>query len=76
MSTGQTMLASAETIGDKDLLLRLNNVPDATDAVANDAQYHLNCWAKLKKERAKITKVRDFERNLDDPCFGRWQMSR
>ena len=69
--TGETMLACAETIGDKDLLLRLNNVPDATDAVANDAQYHLLCWTKLKKENAKITRVGDFDRDLDDPLSAR-----
>ena len=65
------MLAWAETIGDKDLLLRLNNVADAKDAVANDAQYHLICWSKLKKEITNKTKVSDFERDLDDPISAR-----
>ena len=33
---------------DEKLLLQLNNIPNAADAVANDVKYLLLCWSRLR----------------------------
>ena len=37
------MLAVAKKLEDKLLFLQLNQIPNAVDATANDAQYHRVC---------------------------------
>ena len=67
-STGETMLENAQILQEEELLLRLNNVPNAADAVANDVQYHLLCWTNFKKRALK--KSAEFEgcnQEINDP---------
>ena len=54
-STGNSMLEIAQQLDNQELLLRLNHVPNAADAVANDVQYHLLCWVNLKRNASKLT---------------------
>ena len=35
---------------DMPLLLRLNKIPNASDAVANDVQYHSKCWVAAQRK--------------------------
>ena len=49
------MLEIAQQLDNQELLLRLNHVPNAADAVANDVQYHLLCWVNLKRNASKLT---------------------
>ena len=62
------MLENAQILQEEELLLRLNNVPNAADAVANDVQYHLLCWTNFKKRALK--KSAEFEgcnQEINDP---------
>lgn len=51
--TGKRMLEVAKMLQDKSFLLRLNSIPNANDAVANEVRYHLPCWVKAKREAAR-----------------------
>lgn len=53
MATGSKMLAVAKKMQDKSLFIRLNEIPNAEDAVANDVQYHRVCCV-LAQRKAKI----------------------
>ena len=66
VATGQKMLELAQLLQDEKLLLHLNNISNAADAVANNVQYHLLCWSRLKKRAAKINSE-DYHQVLDDP---------
>ena len=44
LETGHKMLAVAKQLNDKSIYMRLNSIPNASDAVANDVVYHLKCW--------------------------------
>ena len=46
------MLEVARKLEDPQLFLRMNNIPSAADAVANDVKYHLNCWVKVQRKVA------------------------
>ena len=35
---------------DPSLILRLNTIPNASDAIANDVQYHFTCWVDTKRQ--------------------------
>ena len=43
------MLDIAKKLSDQDLLIRSYSVPNASDAVANDVQYHLICWVQFRQ---------------------------
>ena len=44
--TGQRMLYVTEKYDDEGAFYRrMNHIRSANDAVANDAKYHLRCWA-------------------------------
>ena len=60
---------AAKTLQDESLLLRLNNVPDTTDAVTNDVQYHLTCWFNLSRNASKLSTEKDtqFIQEINDP---------
>ena len=47
-ATGEKMLEVAEKLTDRSFFLRLNSIPNASDAIANGMQYHLNCWVQYK----------------------------
>ena len=44
------MFDIAKKLSDQDLLIRLYSVPNASDAVANDVQYHLLCWVQFQRK--------------------------
>ena len=50
--TGKEMLVVSEKLPDKSFFRRLNSIPKADDAVANDVVYHGTCWIKAKREAA------------------------
>ena len=52
-ATGQKFLDIAKQLPDQTLFIRLNSVPDASDAVANDVQYHLTCWVLAQRDAHK-----------------------
>ena len=44
------MVDIAKKLSDQDLLKCLYSVPNASDAVANDVQYHLLCWVQFQRK--------------------------
>ena len=44
------MLDIAKKISEKDLLIRLYLVLNASDAIADGVQYHLICWAQFQRK--------------------------
>ena len=50
MATVSKILDVAEKLQDVPLLLRLNNIPNASDAVVNDVQYHRKCWVAAQRK--------------------------
>ena len=48
-STGKRMLDVAKCLSNKDFFLRLNTIPLAEDAIANDVEYRLKCWVAVQK---------------------------
>ena len=50
--SGKQMLVVSEKLRDKSFFRRLNSIPKADDAVANDVVYHGTCWIKAKREAA------------------------
>ena len=43
------MLKIAKKLDDKQFFLRLNSIPNAEDAIANDVKYHLSCWVTAQR---------------------------
>jgi hypothetical protein len=50
------MVSIAGKLEDRSFLLRLNTIPNCTDAVANDVQYHQICWVYAQREAESIEK--------------------
>ena len=50
MATRSKILDVSEKLQDMPLLLRLNKIPNASDAVANDVQYHSKCWVAAQRK--------------------------
>ena len=52
------------------IVLRLNTIPNASYAIANDVQYHLKCWVNIKRQAESdsigILEIVDIERVLAD----------
>ena len=48
--TGKKMLNIARSLEDNQFFLRLNSIPNAQDAIANDTKYHLTCWVKVQRK--------------------------
>ena len=46
------MLDTAKKLSEQDLLVRLYSVPNASNAVVNDVQYHLICWVHFQRKIA------------------------
>ena len=44
------MLDLAKNLVDPSLFLCLNTIPNASDAIASDVQYHLTCWVDIKRQ--------------------------
>ena len=41
--------------------MRLNSIPNASDAVANDVVYHLKCWVTAQKQIEPQTKTQEID---------------
>lgn len=48
-STGRRMFELPKKVENKDFFLRLNTIPNAQDAVANEVKYHLKCWVSSQR---------------------------
>ena len=44
------MLDVAKCLSNKEFFLRLNTIPLAEDAIANDPEWHLKFWVAVQKE--------------------------
>ena len=44
------MFTVAKKLEDKLLFLRLNQIPKAEDAIADDVEYHRVCWVLLQRK--------------------------
>ena len=53
-ANGQQMFNIATNLKDNSFLVRLNTPSDATDAVANDVQYHQRCWVYAQRSVCSI----------------------
>ena len=65
--TGKHMLVVSENLSDKSFFRRLNSIPKADDAVANDVVYHDTCWIRAKREAVlKTVVIENFVNTLSD----------
>ena len=51
------MLDVAKEIVNPSLFLRLNTIPNESDTIANDVQYHLTCWVDKKNSLNPIQSI-------------------
>ena len=65
------MLNVAQKMNDLEFLIRLNALPNAADAVANDAQYHLKCWvnAQISVVNDSINSIQEMLVNSRNQCL-------
>ena len=68
-STGEKMLTIAENLTGRSFFLRLNSIPDASDALENDVQYI--CWVLVQRnindeENLLVQDTDDVDRILAD----------
>jgi len=61
LETGHSVLRVAEKMEDKGFFLRLNTIPSAADAVANEVKYYLKCWSSCKQSVNKVHPGDDYE---------------
>ena len=60
------MLRVAQKLTDQSLFIRLDSVPNAADAVANDVQYHLKCWVLAQRTTNQLTPDKSEIQEMDD----------
>ena len=61
-STGEKMLEVAKKLSDRSFFLCLHSIPNASDAVANDVQYHQTCWVLVQRSvNSSSTTLQDLE---------------
>ena len=66
-STGKRKLDVVKCLSNKDFFLRLNTIPLAEDAIANDVEYHLKCWVAVQREvQNDILNEKDEIQELED----------
>ena len=69
-ATGEKMLEVAEKLTDRSFFLCLNSIPNASDAIANEVQYHLDCWVVAQRNAnsfsTTIQEIEDINRVLAD----------
>ena len=66
-STDKRMLNVAKCLSNKNFFLRLNTIPLAEDAIANDVEYHLKCWVAIQREVQNDTlNEKDVIKELED----------
>ena len=64
---GVHMLSVSENWPDKSFFRRLNLIPKADEAIANEVVYHGTCWVKAKREAAsKKVAIENFVKTLSD----------
>lgn len=71
LQTGKNMHEVAKTLENKEFFLRLNTIPNAEDAVANDVLYHLQCWVEAQRDaksfpECEIQELEDVDRVVAD----------
>ena len=68
MSTtvGLRMFEVSKVLTDQSFFIRMNNVPNACDAVANDAEYHLSCWVTAQREAKRLVGMMEVQ-EIQDP---------
>ena len=54
VNLGKRMLDVAKALPGKGFFIRLNSIPKAHDAVANDVLYHLKCWVNTQKSQQNV----------------------
>ena len=54
VNLGKRMLDVAKAFPEKGFFIRLNSIPNAHDAVANDVLYHLKCWFNTQRNVSKM----------------------
>ena len=60
--TSPKMLTVAKKLEDKSLFLRLNPIPNAEVATANNVQYHQMCWVLAqRKAKSEATSSQEIE---------------
>lgn len=60
--TSPKMLTVAKKLEDKSLFLRLNPIPNAEVATANNVQYHRICWVLAqRKAKSEAPSPQEFE---------------
>ena len=66
VNLGKRILDAAKALPEKDFFIRLNSIPNAHDAVADDALYHLKCWVNTQRNVSKMEdKDNDIEQTED-----------
>jgi hypothetical protein len=64
--TGQRMLEVAKQLEDQSFFLRLNTIPNADDAIANDVEYHRLCWGRAQCQISSTAKDLHDIQNFDN----------
>ena len=68
--TGEKMLEVAKKLSDRSFFLRLNSIPNADDAIANNVQYISVCWVlaqrSVNSSSTTIQELEDIDRVLAD----------
>ena len=62
VNLGKRMLDVAKALPEKGFFIRLNSIPNAHDAVANDVLYHLKCWDNTQRN---VSKIKDKDNDID-----------
>ena len=65
-TTGEKMLYVAKKLPDQGFFIRMNSIPNASDAVANDVKYHMKCWVNAQRATAKSTKEDGSVQEIED----------
>ena len=66
VNLGKRILDAAKALAEKDFLIRLNSIPNAHDAVADDVLNHLKCWVNTQRNFNKMEdKDNDIEQTGD-----------
>ena len=65
LQTGKKMYEVANVSPNKEFFIRLNTIPQAENAVANDVAYHLKSWViaqqEVQKELPNETEIQELE---------------
>ena len=62
VNLGKRILDAAKALAEKDFFIRLNSIPNAHDAVADDVLYHLKCWVNTQRN---VNKMEDKDNDIE-----------